>query len=58
MESIREAIKIGMSKASICRNFRIKRSTLYDALYRETPFSVLLSENYMVPGDSYAPVRM
>lgn len=39
MEAILEAIKSGTSKASVCRNFGIKRSTLYDALYRETPCS-------------------
>lgn len=37
METIQEAIKTGASKASVCRNFGVKRSTLYDALYRETP---------------------
>ena len=35
MEAILEDLKAGTSKASICRNFGIKRSTLYDALVRE-----------------------
>jgi DNA invertase Pin-like site-specific DNA recombinase len=39
MEAIQDALKLGTSKAAICRNFGIKRSTLYDALYRETPCS-------------------
>ena len=34
MEAILEALEAGASKASICRNFGIKRSTLYDALNR------------------------
>jgi DNA invertase Pin-like site-specific DNA recombinase len=34
MEAILEDLKAGTSKASICRNFGIKRSTLYDALNR------------------------
>lgn len=34
MEAILEDLKAGTSKASICRNFGIKRSTLYDALSR------------------------
>ena len=35
MEAILEDIKSGISKASICRNFGIKRTTLYDALNRQ-----------------------
>lgn len=34
MEEILDALKAKKSKASICRNFGIKRSTLYDALIR------------------------
>ncbi len=34
MEAILESLEAGASKASICRNFGIKRSTLYDALNR------------------------
>ena len=34
IEAILEALKNGASKASICRNFSIKRTTLYDALSR------------------------
>ncbi len=34
MEGIVEALKSGMSKAAICRNFSVKRTTLYDALAR------------------------
>jgi DNA invertase Pin-like site-specific DNA recombinase len=34
MEAIIEDLKSGVSKATICRNFSIKRSTLYDALNR------------------------
>jgi DNA invertase Pin-like site-specific DNA recombinase len=34
IEEIQEALKAGKTKASICRNFGIKRSTLYDALNR------------------------
>jgi DNA invertase Pin-like site-specific DNA recombinase len=38
MEGILDALKSGMSKASICRNFSVKRTTLYDALVRnQTP---------------------
>jgi DNA invertase Pin-like site-specific DNA recombinase len=36
MEAIREAITNGMSKSAVCRTFGVKRSTLYDALARET----------------------
>ena len=32
MESIREALKNGASKAAVCRAFGVKRSTFYDAL--------------------------
>lgn len=35
MGAIREAIKTGANKASLCRNFEVKRSTLYDILYHE-----------------------
>ena len=34
MEGILDALKSGMSKAAICRNFSVKRTTLYDALAR------------------------
>jgi len=37
LEAIREAITDGMSKSAVCRTFGVKRSTLYDALARETP---------------------
>jgi DNA invertase Pin-like site-specific DNA recombinase len=36
MDGIREALKNGASKAAVCRTFGVKRSTLYDALARET----------------------
>jgi DNA invertase Pin-like site-specific DNA recombinase len=36
MEGIREALQNGASKAAVCRTFGVKRSTLYDALARET----------------------
>lgn len=36
MNGIREAMKNGASKAAVCRTFGVKRSTLYDALARET----------------------
>ncbi|WP_375331703.1 hypothetical protein [Candidatus Tisiphia endosymbiont of Temnostethus pusillus] len=36
MEEIQEALRVGKTKASICRNFGIKRSTLYDTLNRLT----------------------
>ena len=36
MEEILDALTAGKSKASICRNFDIKRSTLYDSLKRFT----------------------
>lgn len=35
MEAIFDDLKSGVSKASICRNFGIKRTTLYDALNRQ-----------------------
>ena len=35
MSAIMEALENGVSKAAICRNFCIKRSTLYDALNRK-----------------------
>ncbi len=34
MEAILEDLKAGMSKSAVCRNFAIKRTTLYDALSR------------------------
>jgi DNA invertase Pin-like site-specific DNA recombinase len=34
MEEILDALRAGKTKASICRNFDIKRSTLYDSLKR------------------------
>lgn len=34
MEAILEDLESGASKAAVCRNFSIKRSTLYDALSR------------------------
>ena len=34
MNAILDALKKGSSKASVCRSFGIKRSTLYDALSR------------------------
>jgi DNA invertase Pin-like site-specific DNA recombinase len=39
MEAIREAMQSGTSKSAVCRTFGVKRSTLYDALARETPES-------------------
>lgn len=36
LETILEHLKTGVSKASVCRTFAIKRSTLYDALNRHT----------------------
>ena len=36
MEEILDALRAGKTKASICRNFDIKRSTLYDSLKRFT----------------------
>jgi DNA invertase Pin-like site-specific DNA recombinase len=36
LETILESLKAGASKASICRTYSIKRSTLYDALNRQT----------------------
>lgn len=37
MEAILQALKDGSSKATICRNFGVKRSTLYDALGKWQP---------------------
>lgn len=37
LDAIREALKAGTSKASICRTFGLKRSTLYDTLQRLEP---------------------
>ena len=34
MDAILEDLKVGTSKAAICRNYGIKRTTLYDALSR------------------------
>ena len=34
MEVILEALKAGTSNAAVCRNFAVKRTTLYDALSR------------------------
>lgn len=36
LAGIREAMKNGASKAAVCRTFGVKRSTLYDALARDT----------------------
>lgn len=36
MEEIQEALRVDKTKASICRNFGIKHSTLYDTLNRLT----------------------
>jgi DNA invertase Pin-like site-specific DNA recombinase len=36
LAGIREALKNGTSTAAVCRTFGVKRSTLYDALARET----------------------
>ncbi|MFU7503424.1 MULTISPECIES: hypothetical protein [unclassified Candidatus Tisiphia] len=36
LQEIQEALRVGKTKASICRNFGIKRSTLYDTLNRLT----------------------
>ena len=33
------AVKTGANKASVCRNFGVNLSTLYDTLYREKSFS-------------------
>lgn len=37
LDAIRDALKTGTSKASICRTFGLKRSTLYDTLQRLEP---------------------
>jgi DNA invertase Pin-like site-specific DNA recombinase len=34
LDAIMEAISSGMSKAAVCRNFGVKRTTLYDTLAR------------------------
>ena len=34
LDNILESLKAGTSKASICRTYGIRRSTLYDALSR------------------------
>jgi DNA invertase Pin-like site-specific DNA recombinase len=36
MEAIQQAMQNGVSKAAVCRTFGVKRSTLYDALARDT----------------------
>ena len=36
MIAVKKAINDGMSKASICRTFEVKRSTLIDSLSRES----------------------
>jgi DNA invertase Pin-like site-specific DNA recombinase len=36
LEAIRVALQNGTSKSAVCRTFGVKRSTLYDALARET----------------------
>jgi DNA invertase Pin-like site-specific DNA recombinase len=36
MEAIQQAMHNGVSKAAVCRTFGVKRSTLYDALTRDT----------------------
>ena len=41
MEAILEDLKAGASKASICRNFGLKRSTLYDALNRSDQIAAI-----------------
>ena len=41
MEEILSALKDGNSKAYICRNFGVKRSTLYDSLNRRVSTSDL-----------------
>lgn len=47
MEAILEDLKAGSSKLAICRNFGIKRSTLYDALNRhEVDIAKKLEKNY------------
>jgi DNA invertase Pin-like site-specific DNA recombinase len=40
MEAILEDLKAGTSKAEVCRNFGIKRTTLYDALNRHDNIEV------------------
>jgi len=47
MEAILEDLKSGTSKAAVCRNFAIKRTTLYDALSRhKVDMARKLEENY------------
>lgn len=41
MEEITAALKAGKSKAAVCRNFSVKRSTLYDTLGRITGAKLL-----------------
>lgn len=36
LQAIQQALREGMSKAAVCRNFAVKRSTLIDALKRQT----------------------
>lgn len=45
MEAILEDLKAGASKASVCRNFAIKRSTLYDALNRHDNVKYLIAQS-------------
>jgi transposase-like protein len=37
LQAIQQALREGMSKAAVCRNFAIKRPTLIDALNRTPP---------------------
>src|SRR5262245_31787936 len=39
LQAIRQAIAEGMPKARVCRVFGVKRTTLYDALARDTATS-------------------
>ncbi len=42
MEAILEDLNSGASKASVCRNFGLKRSTLYDTLNRQSTKKIIL----------------
>ena len=44
MEAILEDLNSGASKASVCRNFGLKRSTLYDALNRQSTLIACLEK--------------
>ena len=44
LDNILESLKAGTSKASICRTYGIKRSTLYDALSRLDQSSLEISK--------------